>query len=484
MSKLYVFGIGGTGARVLKSLTMLLAVGVKLGANEVVPIIIDPDFSCADLTRTIDQMKRYKKIREAISTTLTDANKNRFFKTLVNIDNVSLTLTETRDRSFRDYIGYSHMQNDELKSNYALTSMLFSDKNLNSNMNVGFKGNPNIGSVVLNQFLQSDEFMNFASSFEDGDSIFVVSSIFGGTGASGFPLLVKNLRNLPDTIPNHNLIKNAVIGALSVLPYFRVSKDESSEIDSSSFISKTKAALSYYDRNLNEVNVVYYISDNLTKEYDNSEGGTQQKNAAHFVELASALSIIDFSFMSRDNLVVINGVPQEITYKEFGVNDQVENLIFNNLSEEVNSMVQRKMLQYQLFVKYIKNQISDSAEKQTWSKDSGLGRDFITSNFFQSTLNDFNMNYLEWLREMSTNRRGFSPFSDEDEKKGLFHIMSGVDPKKLGFFGLGKDNYTLFDDSLNTEVQNVSKLLNQESKFFELFYRATDSLINKKFNVK
>lgn len=75
MSKLYVFGIGGTGARVLKSLTMLLAVGVKLGANEVVPIIIDPDFSCADLTRTIDQMKRYKKIREAISTTLTDANK-------------------------------------------------------------------------------------------------------------------------------------------------------------------------------------------------------------------------------------------------------------------------------------------------------------------------------------------------------------------------------------------------------------------------
>lgn len=62
--------------------------------------------------------------------------------------------------------------------------------------------------------------------------------------------------------------------------------------------------------------------------------------------------------------------------------------------------------------------------------------------------------------------------------------MSGVDPKKLGFFGLGKDNYTLFDDSLNTEVQNVSKLLNQESKFFELFYRATDSLINKKFNVK
>ena len=43
MSKLYVFGIGGTGSRVLRSFTMMLAAGVKIGANEIVPIIIDPD---------------------------------------------------------------------------------------------------------------------------------------------------------------------------------------------------------------------------------------------------------------------------------------------------------------------------------------------------------------------------------------------------------------------------------------------------------
>ena len=33
MSKLYIFGIGGTGARVLRSLTMLLASGVSLGSK-------------------------------------------------------------------------------------------------------------------------------------------------------------------------------------------------------------------------------------------------------------------------------------------------------------------------------------------------------------------------------------------------------------------------------------------------------------------
>ena len=37
MSKLYIFGIGGTGCRVMKSLTMLLAAGVKCDADTIVP---------------------------------------------------------------------------------------------------------------------------------------------------------------------------------------------------------------------------------------------------------------------------------------------------------------------------------------------------------------------------------------------------------------------------------------------------------------
>ena len=39
MSKLYVFGIGGTGSRVIRSLTMLLAAGVECN-DTIVPIII------------------------------------------------------------------------------------------------------------------------------------------------------------------------------------------------------------------------------------------------------------------------------------------------------------------------------------------------------------------------------------------------------------------------------------------------------------
>lgn len=66
MSKIFLFGIGGTGARVLRSLTMMLATGVKLGVDEIIPIIIDPDAANADLTRTVSLLNNYSAIREKL----------------------------------------------------------------------------------------------------------------------------------------------------------------------------------------------------------------------------------------------------------------------------------------------------------------------------------------------------------------------------------------------------------------------------------
>ena len=60
--KIYVFCIGGTGSRVLRSLTMLMASGVRIDASSIVPIIVDPDFANADVTRTIYSIKIYKGI--------------------------------------------------------------------------------------------------------------------------------------------------------------------------------------------------------------------------------------------------------------------------------------------------------------------------------------------------------------------------------------------------------------------------------------
>ena len=76
MSKIFVFGIGGTGSRILRSLAMMLASGVKFGANEIVPIIIDPDVANADLTRTVSLLNNYTAIREKLQ--FSNDNRSRF----------------------------------------------------------------------------------------------------------------------------------------------------------------------------------------------------------------------------------------------------------------------------------------------------------------------------------------------------------------------------------------------------------------------
>ena len=64
--KTFIFAIGGTGVRVLKSLTMLLASGVKGTStdNEIIPIVIDYDGDNGDTNLTQDILERYQMIHE------------------------------------------------------------------------------------------------------------------------------------------------------------------------------------------------------------------------------------------------------------------------------------------------------------------------------------------------------------------------------------------------------------------------------------
>lgn len=486
MARLYVFGIGGTGARVIKSLTMLLAAGVKINIDEIVPIVIDPDHAAADLTRTVKLMQDYNKIYNLIDHN--NYNKNAFFGAKINMEiipNVRMPLQNTENNDFQSYIGLPLMtdQNGKHNANYALAKMLFSEKNLNSTMEVGFKGNPNIGSVVLNQFSLSNEFKNFAASVGQDDKIFIISSIFGGTGASGFPLLLKNLRAISDAQSGCANVKNAIVGAISVLPYFDVEPDNNideekrSNIDSATFISKTKAALSYYERNMTEANALYYIGDNTSKQYKNSEGGATQQNDAHFIEMIAALAIVDFA--SLYGLNTIDGKPQNTVYKEFGIKTESEEIAFADLNSETISNIKKPLTAFTLFCKFMKEQIHDS-KSQPWAKDHKFDDNFLNAPFYKSVLTDFREAYLQWLVEMAKNVRAFKPFDLREKKSDVFSLIIGEKPAKIVSF---KSNYALFDDYLNIKQSKIKRDSSNEQIFVELFYNAIDELIKSKFRM-
>jgi hypothetical protein len=466
MSKLYVFGIGGTGSRVLRAATMLLAAGVECKANAIVPIIIDPDAAAGDVERTVEVMKKYGEIRSKLD--FDSKKKNRFFKTDIQqtMPNFRLPLSNTADVTFDGYMGVSEMT----RENQALVNMLFSQKNLASDMMVGFKGNPNVGSVVLNQFDDSEAFLNFTNEFSAQDKIFIISSIFGGTGASGFPLLLKTLRTSED-IANKKYVHEAHIGAITVLPYFQVKQDETSQIDSATFVSKAKSALAYYDRAISKNNTIdslYYIADDTRSTYENCEGGVNQKNNAHFIELASAFALLDFANSEKKN---------EAIHKEFGIETDINEIIFENLGKISKRELRKAMTQFLLFTKYLNE--NNNFLALPWAKDRALDRTFFDSDFIR-TLEKVQQEYLVWLKEMTTQQRAFTPFNLHKNSDKVFDLVKGITPKRL----LTLDaNYNLFNNRLNGQG-GESKSGNKEQQFVELFYMATEQLVKDKFNIE
>ncbi len=490
MSKLYVFAIGGTGARVIKSLTMLLASGVDTNGFSVVPIIIDPDAASADLTRTVGLLKNYQAIRTHIP--IGSNTDNKFFKTEIPelTNSFRMGLQNTTNTKFEDYIEHSLMtdQNGDLNANNALASMLFSEKNLKGSMDVGFKGNPNVGSVVLNQFISNTDFNRFIDNFDANDRIFIVSSIFGGTGASGFPLLLKNLRNIDPNNKNSQLIKDSTIGALTVLPYFEIATDAASDINSATFMSKTKAALSYYEKNVSgnqSINALYYLGDtDSNKQYENHEGGVNQKNDAHLIEFVGALSILDFAYLDGAATQTVNGKATNPIYKEYGLATNSSNVNLTDLGVRTQKQLKRNLMQLHFFFKYILEQLNDSKDQQ-WTKSGAKGSKiiddaFFSSNFFSSDLANFIKGYNQWLKEMSGNIRGFTPFELNAVTSDIFESVKGINPKG-GLFS--RKGYSYFDTTLNKMADDMSKDVSAEAYFVELFYKATKHITENKFNI-
>lgn len=486
MGKLFLFGIGGTGSRVIKSLSFLLASGVKLKhCSQVVPIIVDPHQANKDLQRTIEILKKYEKIRSILG----EKQEAGFFNTQIstlgslksdNSLNGSFTfeLEGVKASKFKHFIGYDELS----ENNKTLVDLLFSRENLETNMDEGFYGNPHIGSIVLNQFKYSNEFKTFANNFDDGDRVFIISSIFGGTGASGFPIILKNIRSA-DNNPNiaaKDFLKNAPIGALTVMPYFNVEHNSDSQIQKSEWVQKTKSALSYYERNVTgnrSVNAMYYIGDTISKTYANDPGQFGQQNDAHFIEMVGALSIIDFANTPKELLECEGGYAVTPFAKEFGIKEDAQEVNLTHLGTDSESLIAKNLIQLGLSYKYLK-ELNGKSTGQPYeiNAEPKLDASFYSGVFYKDLLLPFLKDFADWLNEMKGNKRAFNPINltnDFGESVNGLSAKSGLFVKKL--------NSSRFITTLN-EVAGNKGFKTPESKMMDLLFEGTTSIIEKYYD--
>ncbi|WP_118973908.1 hypothetical protein [Taibaiella koreensis] len=481
---LYIFGIGGTGARVIKAFTFLMASGVKLAhTHTVVPILIDPDNENGDLNRTLKLLRGYRSLREH-----TERDTNQFFyhdiRSLMNVEDsptaseFHFSLNRTESHSFGDLLDMGNMS-DATK---AMTRLLFSEQNLKEDMHIGFKGNPNIGSVALNQFKDSPVFKAFANAFNTDDRIMVIGSIFGGTGAAGLPLLIKNLRDADTDIPKHMLLRNAPIAAISVLPYFDVQGETS--IDSDTFVSKTKAALSYYAANLcrnRSVNALYYLGDAVSNTHKGADGGVQQENGAHFVELAAAMAIVDFMELDNNALQVEGGKAVSPMYFEYGLKEETNEIRLQHLGRRSFDTAGKRLAAYFLFQKFLRDSYATTTAGTAWMSNGShkLGPDDLDKRMMDD-LDRFNYAFNQWLEEMERSITAFKPFQRDAGEKDILNAVSGFS-EQTSF--MGPKGLDRFSKTLSEKEAKLPPLGNSERKLFALFSVATQELITQRIKL-
>lgn len=483
MPTTHVFAIGGTGARVLKSLAFLLATGVKTKpGHEIRPVFLDPDKTNQDGNRAHKALNLYRKVREHAG------GDTEFFGTEVKpphgneLDSWGGSLgVEGAGAFFADRINWNGLDDGMSE----LTRALFGTDLLKTTLENGYLGNPNIGTVAMNMVKSEPWFKAFASNFKDGDDVILIASIFGGTGAAGLPLIVKTLRNAVSyDLPNAALLKKARIGAIIVQPYFGVEPRKGSRINDNTFRVKTKAALLHYRKNVDgQIDVIYPLGDDQMKPYPNHEGGAMQENPAHLLEVVGAMNIIHFIRHQEKGFVTFGA-------KDMNVSNAADaHFNFGSFGQRAAAMVQKPMTKYTYAVKYWNEHIREAIRKNVrWTQEMNTGNTAIdsafvdASGFFARDLKEFNQLYFEWLKELSgMQARKFQPFNLNVNGEHLHELTAGVTQNKVKppgkFLSRGRVewNYDDFDEAIIRASKTVAPG-ELPRRFLNVFAAATDEL--------
>jgi len=313
MPKNFLVGIGGSGAKIAESAIFLCAAGFSPDTggdqDKLFLFLVDPDRGNGNLVRTTKLISSYLECKKDFQ-----AHGNvRLFHTDLKVPDDEKdrvwTIFDKTDMTLSEWIGFEGLNKKEEKDEQDMMSVLFSKEELNTPLNMGFRGHPSIGSVVMTELPENNyPFKLLWDELPEGKPfdvrLFLVGSVFGGTGAAGFPTLghrntLKFNRNKEAAVDEKANISRILLGGSLILPYFKVVKNDDRadmHVTSSDFPIATKAALEFYDtKDSLGFDQVYFVGDSLSQSVGEfSVGSTSQSNKPHYIEIVSSLAAFDF----------------------------------------------------------------------------------------------------------------------------------------------------------------------------------------------
>ncbi len=427
-SKNYLVCVGGTGTRVLRAIIHNCAAGV-IKEQEINVIVIDADQKSAAWDYARKDYEKYQHMYGLFNSE-NGENKEGCFKTKINF------LTGGNMISPVDYEQCKTLRNS-LYGDTKLERIMgwfYTEEEMDHDLEEGFFAKPNVGCVFFSHFANGifNNFLNDIVKCLENDikvNIILIGSIFGGTGASGLPtilkLIDKNINENKDNI-SENIAERLNIGAVFMMPYFMAKNVDGTDplIEMDNFNVVAKEALKYYKeekyfntnkehwtRSFQSLYLVQSQSLDLVNVY--AEGGKEQNNKPHIAEEYAALAVNDF----LNKALVTDSTPNQgkktaITLYKLGGEIGWDDLPSILIGED---SLQKKMGELVRFSVVYHNCICTYMEKQEKAKESGgrlIVKDIDIPQWYvtfipqrmdtefkrmSSNVNDYCKSFLEWI---------------------------------------------------------------------------------------
>lgn len=450
MKKVFVFCIGGTGERVMKSITMLMAAGMSTNGYTVIPVIIDPHLDLDEKTNLQTLNDKYIAINKSLKK---DENApigffNSEMQLIGNINTQTNNVNKEAgdDRPFSEFLNVGNLGKNSL-NNY-LVQTLYTTDSLNSRLSVGFRGNPNVGTVVLEEMLSGASWYDaFKNHCGQDDRVFIISSIFGGTGASGYPLLERKIRETKDS----QTVSKVFMGAVTVLPYYGLTdaKKNNSKIDSANFKTKAKAALAYYENTVKS-DLLYYVGESELQAYHENDE-KKQEDKANFIELVAASALFDFLQRER---------PKERQYLTRAIKEDVPSIDLSTAGDGYASIV-KCIADFKIL-----SCLMDVLPKEKYFPlKATMGMDDVFYKNDMASIYEFRQDFEKWTEELADKNRKFVPITE-------------ITPSNMGDIIRNSKSLAAIDDSyyLLEMIKNAKNSSgNKVRDFMEYAYKAIDT---------
>src|SRR6266404_2203854 len=243
MSENYLIAIGGTGSRCMQAVIYLTAAGLFQSPMRI--LIIDPDQNNGDSVKTRSLADNYHALHLAPQPRQAERKRRVVGYSKLGepvLFQASLNLKTGEDkaqhsifwhnpnpaqRRFGEVIQYPS-QRDEFKK---FLDLFYEPNDLEMVLDVGYRGRTNVGAVALKQDLESTsnipevglrEFLEKLNIDLQSKEVrvFVMGSVFGGTGAAGLPTISELIASIPTDVIAHDNRVRLRYGCAMMTTYF------------------------------------------------------------------------------------------------------------------------------------------------------------------------------------------------------------------------------------------------------------------------